>query len=174
MRLAWDALAQRWPDLVIATVLAAILAVLVDLLRVSSRLREGGRWVKDKLAKSSIAELNRRIAEQEKYRATLQSYLNSDKTFYVAILRSMVGVLLFMCVAGMVLIIGRLGAMAFPVAEFMALGVLAVAIVAGISTMQLGSFDASKISELIRNLDAELVRLKEARSQLEKTRNIVK
>jgi hypothetical protein len=47
---------------VIATVLAAILAVLVDLLRVSSRLREGGRWVKDKLAESSIAALNRRIA----------------------------------------------------------------------------------------------------------------
>ena len=35
MRLAWDAVAQRWPDLVIATVLAVVLAVLVDLLRVS-------------------------------------------------------------------------------------------------------------------------------------------
>ena len=104
----------------------------------------------------------------------MQSYLNSDKTFYVAILRSMAGVLLFMCVAGMVLIIGRLGAMAFPIAEFMALGVLVVAITAGISTLQLGSFDASKISDLIRSYDAELLRLKEARSKLHKAHDIIK
>ena|ERR1022692_1235916 len=172
MSLAW--VVQHWPDLVVATVLAAVLAVLVDLLRVSSRLRESGRWVKDKLAEGSVAELNRRIVEQEKYRATLQSYLGSDKAFYVAILRSLAGTLLFMCIAGMVLICGRLGAIAFPVAEFMSLGVLAVAIVAGISTLQLGSFDASTLSKLIRSYDAELLRLKEARSNLQNRHNIVR
>jgi hypothetical protein len=161
-------------DLGVATILAIVLAVLIDLLRVSSRIREGWRWVKDKMAQSSVAELNRRIAEQETYRTTLLSYLNSDKAFYVAILRSMVGTLLFMCIAGLVLLFGRLKVIAFPVAELMAVGVLAVAIVAGISAMQLGSFDASTLSKLIKRYDEELVRLQEARSKLQKSHNIIK
>lgn len=166
-------LGHHWQEIVFAAVLAVVFAVIVDLLRVSSRIREGWRWIKDKLAESSIAALNQRIAEQEKYRAVLQSYLNSDKAFYVAILRSLAGMLLFMCIAGIVLIFGMLRVIAPPVAEFLALAVLAVAIVAGIYTMQMGSFDASKISELIKSYDAELLRLKEARSKLQKRHDIV-
>lgn len=163
----WHWLIEHWFDIVFAIGLA----VLVDLLRVSSRVREGWRWVKDKYAESSIAALNRRIAEQEKYRDTLQAYLASDKAVYLAILRSIVGILLFMCVAGITLIIGRLKFFAaFPGMELIALGALTIAVVAGISTVQLGSLDTSKISELIRKLDAEISALKETRNKLQKSK----
>jgi hypothetical protein len=164
MRILWELGARYWPDFVVAVVLA----VLVDMLRISSHIREGWRWLKDKLAEGSIADLNKRIGAQEQYRDTLQSYLASDKAFYLAILRSMAGILLIMCIAGMLLIMGRLRAIEFPGAEFLAVGALAVGIIVGISTMQLGSYDTSKISELIRKVDAELERLRDARSKLTK------
>jgi hypothetical protein len=161
----WYWLIEHWFDIVFAIGLA----VLVDLLRVSSRIREGWRWVKDKYAESSIAALNRRIAEQEKYRDTLQTYLASDKAVYLAMLRSIVGILLFMCVAGITVIIGRLRFFAaFPGMEVIALGALTLAVGAGVSTMQLGSLDTSKTSELIRKLDAEILALKETRNTLQK------
>jgi hypothetical protein len=155
-------LLEHWLDLVIA----AVLAIIVDLLRVGSRIREGWRWVKDKYAESSVAQIDRRIAEQEKYRNTLQSYLASDKAFYLAMLRAIVGVLLLMCIAGSLLILGSMRFIEFPGSEITAFGVLGLAIVVGISTMQLGAFDVAKISELINKIDAELLALKEARLKI--------
>jgi hypothetical protein len=155
-------LLEHWPDLVIA----AVLGIIIDLLRVGSRIREGWRWVKDKYAESSVAQINRRIAEQEKYRNTLQSYLASDKAFYLAMLRAIVGMLLFMCIAGGLLILGRMRLIEFPGSEIMAFGVLAVAIVAGVSTMQLGSFNVARISELINKVDAEVLALNETRLKI--------
>jgi hypothetical protein len=58
---------RLWPDLIVAIVLAIVFAVIADLLRVGSRVREFWRWVKDKQAESSIAAITQRIAEQEKY-----------------------------------------------------------------------------------------------------------
>jgi hypothetical protein len=153
---------EHWPDLVIA----AVLGVFIDLLRVGSRIREGWRWVKDKYAETSVAQINRRITEQEKYQNTLQSYLASDKAVYMAMLRAIVGMLLFMCTAGSILILGRMRLVQFPGSEIVAFGVLVLTIVAGISTMQPGSFDVAKISELIKKVDAELLALNEARLKM--------
>jgi hypothetical protein len=155
-------LLEHWPDLIIAIVLA----IIVDLLRVGSLIREGWRWVKDKYAESSVAGIDRRIAEQQKYRNTLQSYLASDKAFYLAMLRAIIGMLLFMCIAGGILILGRMRFVEFPGSEIVAFGVLALAIVAGVSTMQLGSFDIAKISGLINKVDSELLALNEARLKI--------
>jgi hypothetical protein len=166
IRAFWELCVRYWPDLL----LAFLFAVIVELLRVSSRIREAWRWIKDKNAESSIAQINARIAEQEKYRNTLQSYLASDKLLYLAVLRSITAILLFMCVGGAVLIVGRLRAIEFPGAEFLALGAIILAIVGGIFTMQLGSFDTSKISDLITKVDAEIAALKEARLKREKRR----
>lgn len=163
-----------WSDFLIAAVLAVVLAVLVDLLRVGSRIREIGRWIKDKNAAMSVASINQRIGVVEKYRASLQGYLASDKLLYLAVLRSIVGVLLFMCMAGVVLIFGRLKLIPPGLTELMALAVIAVTITAGLFTMQLGSFDSSKISELIKKLDAEIAALTEARLKLQKSHNLIK
>jgi hypothetical protein len=163
-----------WSDFVIAAVLAVVLAVLVDLLRVGSRIREIGRWIKDKNAAMSVVTINQRIVVLEKSRASLQGYLVSDKLLYLAVLRSIVGVLLFMCLAGIVLIFGGLKLMPLGLAQLMALTTLAVAITAGLFTMQLGSFDGSKISKLIKNLDAEIAGLTEARAKLQKSHNLSK
>jgi hypothetical protein len=160
---------EHWPDVV----LAIGLAIVVDLLRLRSRTSEAWRWTKDKLAEGSVADITRRIAQQEKYRNSLQSYLASDKAFYMAMLRSLVGILLFMCIAGAIVLLDRLGVMIFPVGAFAALGALIMAITAGVYTMQLGTFDASKLSELITKVDAEIAELKEARSRLQKARNII-
>lgn len=159
-----------WPDLVVAVVLAFVFAAVADLLRVGSRIRELWRWLKDKNAEGSIASINQRIAQQEKYRNTLRAYLASDKTLYLAMLQSIVGILLFICIAGILLIFGGLKLIEFPVAELAAFGAIAVAIVAGLYTMQLGSFDASKIAELIGKLDAEILALEEARDKLMRSR----
>jgi hypothetical protein len=165
---AMNWLIEHWIDVVVAIVLAVVCAILVDLLRVSSRVREGARWVKDKAAKSSVTRVNQRIAEQEKYRNTLQGYLGSDKLIYLAMLRSIVGLLLFMCIAGAILILGRLGLIVFPGTELMAFGALAIAIAAGVSTIQFGSFDSSKMLELINKIDSEILALKETRLKLER------
>src|ERR1700687_4713532 len=90
---------RYWPDLLIAIVLAFVFAVVVDLLRISSGIQAGARWLKDKAAESSVREINQRIAQQEKYRNRLQSYLDSDKAYYLAMLRNIAGILLFMCIA---------------------------------------------------------------------------
>jgi hypothetical protein len=164
---------MTWRELGVATALAIVVGVILDLLRVGSRIREGWRWVKDKYAEGSIAAINQRIGEQEKYRNTLRTYLASDKTFYLAMLRSIVGILLFMCAAGLVLILGRLKVMIYPLSEAIALAIFIIAIAAGISTMQFGSFDASKISEPIRKVDAEILALEEARRNLQESHNIV-
>jgi hypothetical protein len=103
MHTLWNICVRYWPD----AVLALAFALIVDLFRVGSRLREGWRWVKDKYAESSIAALNRRIAEQGKYRNTLQSYLDSDKASYLAMLRAIIGMLVLMCSAGLLLILER-------------------------------------------------------------------
>jgi len=153
---------DHWPDVVIAVVLAA----LADLLRIGSLIRRAIEYVKDKLAEGSIQQLNIRIAQQEEYRKSLQGYLASDKLLYLALLRSIVGILLFMSVAGVVLLIGQLGAIVVPVSELMALGVLFVSVVVSISTMQFGMFDSSKIEGRIKKLDAEILALKETREKL--------
>jgi branched-subunit amino acid ABC-type transport system permease component len=81
-------------------------------------------------------------------------------------LRAVVGMLLFMCTAGSILILGRMRLVQFPGSEIVAFGVLVLTIVAGISTMQPGSFDVAKISELIKKVDAELLALNEARLKI--------
>ena len=172
----WEHWLRYWPDLVIAVVLAFVFAVVVDLLRVSSGIRACARWLKDKAAESSVAEINRRIAQQEKYRNRLQSYLDSDKAFYLAMLRNIAGLLLFMCIAGVFLILSKIRYVGFPPApwgEVMALATLAIAIISGIYTMRLGSYDNSKFREFIGKLDVEIAKLKEVRRKLQKVHDVV-
>jgi hypothetical protein len=163
----WDLCVRYWPDLVLALLFAAI----AETLRVGSRIREGWRWFKDKTAESSIANINVRVTQQEAFRNLLQSYLASDKLLYLAVLRNMTLILIFMSLAGLVLIVGTLfRAIEFPGAEFVALFALISAIGGGVYTMQLGSYDTSKISKLIEKIDTEIAALKEARLKLERRR----
>jgi hypothetical protein len=163
----WGLCVRYWPDLVLALLFAAI----AESLRVGSRIREGWRWFKDKNAESSIANINLRITQQETFRNLLHSYLASDKLLYLAVLRNMTLILIFMCIAGLLLIIGTLfRAVEFPGAEFVALFALISAIAGGVYTMQLGSYDTSKISKLIEKIDTEILALKEARRELQTRR----
>ncbi len=170
MKELWDLWVRYWPDLVIAV----IFAVIVDLLRVSSLVRAGWRWVKDKIAAGSLYRLNNRIAEQKRYRDMLQSYIKSDKAFYLATLRAIMGLLMLFSIAGVSLILERLGLFPYPVAELMALAAIVTAIVAGIYTVRIVSFDNSKLAELVQTLDREIALLEQRRTALENAHNIVK
>jgi hypothetical protein len=98
----------------------------------------------------------------------LRAYLASDKSLYLDMLMAIVGVLLFMCIAGVILIFGGLKLIEFPLAELMALGAIAIAIMVGVAAMQFGSLDNSKLAEPIRKINAEIMRLEEARRKLQK------
>ena len=166
----WYWLIEHWPDLV----LALAFGVIIDLLRIGSLVRSAARHIKNKLAEQSVAHLDSRITEQEKYRDTVQRYIASDKMLYLATLRSITGVLMFMCMAAVVIILGRLGLLAFPGDDLIAIGIIAVAIGAGVSTMQLTAVhDSSKGSELVRKLNAEILTLKEARTKRQQSHNVV-
>lgn len=65
---------RLWPDIVLAAGVAVVFAVLVDLFRVGSQIRNGTRHVKNKLSERSVARLSKRIAELERYKNRVERY----------------------------------------------------------------------------------------------------
>jgi hypothetical protein len=100
----YDWLVSRWPDVALAVVLAIIFAIIADLVRVGSLVKNIFGRLKNRFSKVSIIMLRRRIAELERQRNTLASYASSDKALYMSAFRTLLSVLLFICLAGIMLI----------------------------------------------------------------------
>ena len=148
-----------WPDIVLAVGLAAVFAVVVDLLRVGSRIRNGTRHLKNKLSERSVARLRKRIAELEQYRDRVALYLSSDRALYLTALGIILGVLTFISSGAIIAILDRLGAI--PNGDILTLMPFAIAIVLAVYGMRLASLvTPEKVSELIATLDADIADLK--------------
>ena len=99
----WDFCVHYWPDFLVA----ALLAVIVDLFRIGSLIRGGIGYIKNKLAEGSAARLRKRIAVLESYRDIVRSY--ADKALYLGALRAILIVLMLMCTAAAVIVADSLG-----------------------------------------------------------------
>lgn len=75
----WHHLISRKEDLIGAVTLALIFAIIVDFLGVGSRLREGVRGIKNRMAERSILLLKTRIRQLQDY----QRNLGSDRWVYL-------------------------------------------------------------------------------------------
>jgi len=93
-----DSLLHSPKDWVIGGVMAFVIWAIADLLPVGdSRIRGFVRWVRNKISERSVARLQKRIKELEKYKKNLDLMLNSDKALYLNTFRALFGTLLFMC-----------------------------------------------------------------------------
>lgn len=104
----WQFLSNRWPDIGLAIVLAVVFAIIADLMRIGSRIREAIRHFKNRLAERSVARLRARIKYLERERSGLAALLASDKGLYLQTLRSILTVLLLASLGGILLAIGPL------------------------------------------------------------------
>jgi hypothetical protein len=155
MHSAWEIWSRYWPDFVVALVLA----VIVDSLRIGSLIRTGVRRIQDRLAEQSTASLRTRIQNQEGYRTTLASYLTSDKGLYLHTLGMVLVVLLLMCVGTVILLLERM--VPERGVDLLALGIFAIAIVFCVHGIRLASLDTRpKVEELLAKLDAEIAAMK--------------
>jgi hypothetical protein len=174
----WDLIVDHWVDIVIGAVFAVIFGVIIDLLKIGSRVRAVFRHLKNKLAEQSVESLRTRIAQQEKSRDRIASFLSSDKALYLYTLRYIIAILILICVAagasvfndllalnkvvpGLRLILfGRV--MSFPVNfKVVALLIFALAAVLGIYSIRIASWDThAKISKVVTKFDDEIAVMK--------------
>jgi hypothetical protein len=85
-------------DWVIGAVMAFVIWAVADLLPVGdSRIRGFVRWMRNKISERSVAKLQKRIKEMEKYKKNLDLMLNSDKALYLTTFRALFGTLLCAC-----------------------------------------------------------------------------
>jgi ABC-type multidrug transport system fused ATPase/permease subunit len=173
MHQAWTALVARIiaseRDLVIAFVFAIIGAFFWDVVKTGSAA--GIRQLRNKLSEQSVARLRERIVQMEKYRDVLNSYLSSDRALYLATLRLMLGILMFVCLGAVLTILNSLLPLPGLGFSIMALFIFIIAIVLCVYGAQLTGLDTrSKISEKIAALNSETDALKaKLDSQLQKT-----
>ena len=90
-----------------ALVWALLLWVANDLVSIDSHIRSVIGRIKNKLAEQSVGRLRRRIAKLEVYRELLIS--STDKFIYLGVLMGILGVLMLMCMAGLVALGDSLG-----------------------------------------------------------------
>lgn len=153
MQSAWEIWVRYWPDFVIALVLA----VIVDSLRIGSLIRGGVRRIQDRLAEQSVASLRARIQVQERYREGIARYLTSDKGLYLHTLVVVLTVLLLMCAGAVVLLLEPI----VPDVRLLGLGIFTIAIVSCVYGMRLASLDTRpKVEDLLAKLDAEIAKMK--------------
>jgi hypothetical protein len=93
-----DAVAKVWHELWLALVLAAVFAIIADLIRIGSRIREIIRSLKNFLAGRSRIRIAKRIRQLERERQKLATYLDSDKTLYLHLLRYTLSSLFLLCI----------------------------------------------------------------------------
>ena|ERR1022692_554186 len=152
----WHWLIERWPDLVVAI----ILAIIADLARVGSLLRSAIGHIKNKLAEHSVARLRKRIAELEFYRDTLKSY--ADRAAYLGALQAILIVLIQMCAAGSAFIADSLGFLngGRAIAAF----ILAYTIGIGVATLRFYALNTDmkvKFGRIISRIDKDIESLRE-------------
>ncbi|MGA9722147.1 MAG: hypothetical protein WBQ86_06835 [Candidatus Binatus sp.] len=154
---AWVARSER--DLTIAFVFAIIGAICWDVIKTGSVA--GVRQIRNKLSEQSVARLRGRIVQLEMYRDVINSYLSSDRAMYLATLRLMFGILMFLCIGALAVILDYFLQSSGPRFSLLAVAVLIIAVAFGAYGVQLSGLDTrSKLSEKIATLDAEINDLK--------------
>jgi hypothetical protein len=155
---AWEFCVHHWPDFV----MAIVFAVIADLLRVGSLIRNGWRHLENKLAEGSTSRLRQRISELECLKATYVSYSSSDKALYLGTLHQMFGILICICGALACMVFDRLSmgsapiANTFPIFSLVFVG-LGIAIGVQSTTLDRG---AKVVPHMITKLEGEILALK--------------
>jgi uncharacterized small protein (DUF1192 family) len=146
-------------DLIIAFVFAIIGAVFWDAVKTGSIA--GVRQLKNKLAEQSVARLQERIVQLQKYRDTINSYISSDRALYLATLQLILAILILACMGAAAVILDSL----LPLQELrlsvVALFIFAIAIILGMYGVQLAKLSTrSELSAKVSALDSEINALK--------------
>jgi len=156
---------MNWSSTVYGLVLAVVGAIVIELFGITRGIWAVQGFVKDKFAARSVANLRKRIAELERYRAALESYGKSELSLVLALFKFVLGMLTMMCVAAATVLINRILPPPRPVPEPLFLtvilfGVLLAAVIGifGIKTADLDT--PSKIAETIAPVDGQISRLK--------------
>jgi hypothetical protein len=179
----WHDLMHSPKDWVIGGVMALVIWAIADLLPVGdSRIKGFVRWMRNKISEQSVAQLQKRIKELEKYRDSLKLMMTSDKLLYLVAFRSMFGTLIFVCV-GMILFTLRHSVMlaapgtvdpraldTFFLVDMSTILIFSIAIVVAISGVSTALLDSRpKLEEQIAKYDKNINDLKEIlRQRLEK------
>jgi hypothetical protein len=149
-------------------VLAFVLAIVAETLRMGSRIREAARHIRNKVSEHSTTRLRKRISELEASRAIYMSYSSSDKALYLATLKFVLGILGCICAGVATAAIDRLRSLStsdlVPANSFsiLALMFFALGIIIGIQGTRIAALDTqSKILETIHKLDGEISALRQ-------------
>ena len=149
-------LLEHWPDVVIAIVLA----VIADLLRIGSAIRSGARQIKNRLAEQSVERLRKRIADLEKYQNTVKLYASSDKALYLSMFRFIIAIPVVMCIGAVLALMDTLGVL--PNGNIGAICVFSLTVGVGIQAMRFASLDTErKLFDFIAKLGGEIAALQE-------------
>jgi hypothetical protein len=145
---------------------ALFFAVVLELLKFGSRLRGAIRWVNNKFAERSAADLRKRIDQLQNSRAQYAAYLTSDKALYLGTFKLVSGAI---CSLAIGLLLAEFAVAFWPLHIFASLFyILAVAL--GVQGATISALDTrDKITKIIEKLDSDmaalhqLLLLKEAR-----------
>jgi len=156
---------MNWSSTIYGLVLAIIGAIVIELFGITRGIWAVQGFVKDQFAARSVANLRKRIAELDKYRAALESYGKSDLALVLAMCKFVFGMLTIFCVVAATVILNRILPASHPVPEPLVLSVILfgvfVAAVIGIFGIKTADLDTpSKIAETIAPIDAQISRLK--------------
>jgi hypothetical protein len=165
---------MTWQDIVVAIALAIIfafiVAVIFEVFNVGTRIRDRLRRLRDKWSNYSAAQLRKRIAEVERYRATF----TSDKGIYLGVFRVTLVMLASMSMGWAVLILGHTWPFRsffsgqVPLLDFWALFFFALVVIGAIQGVHIAGLDTkTKTDEMIGKLDDEIAGLREQLRLLE-------
>ena len=146
-------------DLIIAFVFAIIGAVFWEAVKTGSVA--GVRQLKNKLAEQSVARLQERIVQLQKYRDTINSYISSDRALYLATLQLILAILILACMGAAAVILDSLLPLQGLRLSVVALFIFAIAIILGMYGVQLAKLSTrSELSAKVSALDSEINALK--------------
>jgi hypothetical protein len=163
-----------WPDVAVALILAIIFAVIVgvifEIFGVGARIREYLRELKAQKSARTIAQIQKRVSEKEKYRDTFVS----DKALYLGVFRISLVMLTSMAAGWAVLILAHswpfrdFFAGQIPLLNFWALFYFGLAVIGGIQGVRIAQHDTkAKSDQMVRKLDGEIESLKNQIKQLQ-------
>src|SRR5579864_7170000 len=114
MQPIWDFLVHHRTEIV----LAAVFAIIIDLMRIGSRTGTWVRHIKNWLSERSAAKMRRRIKLLEKQKAQYLSYATSDKALYLYTFKMLMLILALMNGSGFLIAIREMLMMTAGTAEF--------------------------------------------------------
>jgi hypothetical protein len=147
-------LSEHWREAAWALLFAVLAASAFDLVSPDSRIRAGIRYLKNAFAEMSVGLLRKRISGLEIYRDALRS--DADKATYLTILRTILSVVVLLCIAVAGIIADSMGLQG---GRAVAACILAYAIGTGLGALQFYSPQSDtkkKFQRVISKLDRSI------------------